>query len=74
MKTFVIFGDIEFLDFPNDPTQTAYVYRVRHADFVEEAEIEQMAKSLDNADYIQPHCYNGRITFMQYHKEKVNEF
>ena len=66
MKPFVIFGVIEFLDFPDDPIQTAFVYRVQHADFVEEAEIEQMAKSLGNADYIQPHHYDGNIAFLQY--------
>ena len=67
MKVFVIFGDIEFLD---DDEHTALVHNVHHADFVEEQAIEQVARLWDNCDYIEPHYYNGRITFMQYHKEQ----
>lgn len=66
MKVFTIFGTIEFLD---DDEHTALVHSVKHADFTEEAGIETVAKLFDNCDYITPHYYLGRITFMQYHKE-----
>jgi len=66
MKVFAIFGTIEFLD---DDEHTALVHSVDHAEIVEEHEIEHIAKVFDNCDYITPHYYLGRITFMQYHKE-----
>lgn len=62
MKTFVIFGTIEFID------GDALVHSVQHADFVEERAIEQVAKLYDNCDYIEPHHFDGRITFMKYHR------
>lgn len=68
MKQFVIFGDIEFIE---DDEHTALVHSVRHADFTEEAGIEQVAKLFDNADYLVPHYYNGRITFIQHHKDTL---
>jgi hypothetical protein len=67
MKVFAIFGTIEFLD---DDENTALIHNVQHADMVDEQAIEQIAKLYDNCDYITPHHYNGRITFMQYHTEK----
>jgi len=67
MKVFAIFGTIEFL---HDMFNTALIHNVQHADMVDEQAIEQIAKLYDNCDYITPHYYNGRITFMQYHTEK----
>lgn len=68
MKRFVIFGDIEFLD-----DNTALVHNVKSAMFIEDADIEHRATQLDNCDFIAPHYYDGKITFMQYHEEKAND-
>jgi hypothetical protein len=66
MKVFVIFGTIEFLD---DDEHTALIHGTQYADMVAEQAIEKIAKLYDDCDYIMPHYYTGRITFMQYHKE-----
>ena len=65
MRVFVIFGNIEFLD---DDEHTALVHSTDYTMFMLEGEIEDMAKRL-NRDYLMPHYYNGRITFVQFHKE-----
>ena len=62
MKVFVIFGLIEFID------GDAYIRKTEHSGFYSEEKIERTAREMD-MDYITPHYYNGRITFMQYHKE-----
>ena len=64
MKRFVIFGDIEFLD-----DNTALVHNVKSTMFMEDADIEHRATLL-SCDFIAPHYYDGKITFMQYHEEK----
>jgi hypothetical protein len=65
MRVFVIFGTIEFLD---DDEHTALVHSVDHATHMFEGQIENYARSIDK-DYLMPHYYNGRITFVQFHKE-----
>ena len=65
MKVFVIFGDIEFLD---DYENTALVRKTHSCAFMPEAEVEDHAIK-QGWDYLTPHYFNGRITFMQYHKE-----
>lgn len=66
MKVFAIFGTIEFL---HDDEDTALVHNAQHAAFMDEEQVEQYARNTD-CDYLMPHYYNGRITFMQYHTEK----
>lgn len=63
MKVFAIFGTIEFID------GDAYVRTTEHSGMYWEDKVEESARLLD-MDYIIPHYFNGRITFMQYHKEK----
>lgn len=65
MRVFVIFGTIEFL---HDDENTALVHGTHSCAFMDEDKIEDYATEYD-LDYITPHYYNGRITFMQYHKE-----
>lgn len=65
MKVFVVFGTIEFLQ---DDEHTALVHNTNSAGFMHEEDIERMAER-DGNDYIVPHYYNGRITFVQYHEE-----
>lgn len=66
MKTFVIFGDIEFL---HDMFNTALVHRVAHSGFYADEDIAPVA-DVHGGDWLAPHYYNGRITFMQFHKEQ----
>lgn len=66
MRVFAIFGDIEFLD---DYENTALVRKTHSSAFMDEETIEGYALE-QGYDYIMPHYFNGRITFMQYHKEK----
>jgi L-ascorbate metabolism protein UlaG (beta-lactamase superfamily) len=65
MKVFVIFGNIDFLQ---DDEYTALVLETKTAGFMHEEDIERMAER-EGYDYIVPHHYNGRITFVQYHEE-----
>ena len=67
MRVFVIFGDIEFLD---DYENTALVRKTHSCAFIEEESIEDYAVQ-HGFDYLTPHYFNGRITFMQYHKESA---
>ena len=69
MKSFVIFGDIEFL---NDEENTAIVHKVRYAGFYDDDEVWGMAEK-NCGDWIAPHYYQGRIKFMQYQEEKAYE-
>ena len=62
MKTFVIFGDIEFID------EVALVHRVEHAGFYDDAELAETADKQSN-DYVVPHYFDGQIVFVKYHKE-----
>lgn len=66
MKGFVVFGDIEFLD---DDERTALVHRVHHSGFYADEDIGPVA-DVHGGDWLAPHYYDGRITFMQYHKEQ----
>lgn len=66
MKQFVIFGDIEFIE---DDEHTALVHRVHHSGFYADEDIEPVA-DVHGGDWLAPHYYNGRITFMQFHKEQ----
>lgn len=66
MRVFVIFGTIEFL---HDDENTALVHGTHSSGFMDEDTIEGYATEHD-LDYLMPHYYNGRITFMQYHTEK----
>ena len=66
MKVFVILGYIEFL---RDDEHTALVRSVENATFMDEDKVEDYAVK-EGLDYLMPHYYNGRITFMQYHKEQ----
>ena len=65
MRVFAIFGTIEFL---NDDEDTALVRSVDSSAFMQEDDVEGFADQL-GMDYIMPHYYLGRITFMQFHKE-----
>ena len=69
MKAFVIFGDIEFIE---DDEHTALIHRVHNAGFYADGEIEAIAET-NGGDWLAPHHYDGRITFMKYHKEKAND-
>lgn len=62
MKTFVIFGDIEFID------RDAYIRRIGHSGFYNEDDIERNAKEMD-MDYVQPNYFEGRIIFNKFQKE-----
>ena len=66
MKVFVIFGDIEFL--ADEYENTALVHNVQHAGFYGDDDVEEAAEQY-GGDYLVPHYFDGRITFMQYHKE-----
>lgn len=66
MRVFALFGDIEFLD---DYEKTAYVRKTHSSGwFMGEEAVEDHAVK-QGWDYITPHYYEGRITFMQLHKE-----
>ena len=67
MRVFAIFGTMEFLD---DDEHTALVHSVDSSAFMQEDDVEGFAKQL-GMDYLMPHYYNGRITFMQYHKDTL---
>ena len=64
MRVFAIFGDIEFID------GDAYVRNTQSCAFMPEDEIVDFAE-MNDWDYLMPHYFNGRITFMQYHKESA---
>jgi len=66
MRVFVIFGTIAFL---RDDENTALVHGTHSCAFMDEDKIDDYAVK-EGHDYIMPHYYNGRITFMQYHTEK----
>jgi hypothetical protein len=63
MKRFVIFGDIEFID------DEALVHRVIYSDHKTPDEIESLANT-SGLDYLEPHYFDGRITFVKFHEEK----
>ena len=67
MKTFVIFGDIEFLE--ND-ARTALVHNVKHSGFYSDDELSEVADKY-GGDYLVPHYFDGEIIFAKYHKETV---
>lgn len=64
MKVFVIFGLIAFID------GDAYIRNTEHSGFYSEDRVADEARNLD-MDYITPHYFSGRITFMQYHKDTL---
>ena len=64
MRVFVILGVIEFID------GDALVHSVDHATHMFEGQVDSYALNL-GLDYLMPHYFNGRITFMQYHKESA---
>lgn len=66
---FVIFGKMEFVE---DNERTALVHEVYHAGFYADEEIEKIAEE-GGSDWVSPHHYDGRITFIQWDKEKTNE-
>jgi hypothetical protein len=68
MKTFVIFGDIEFLA-DELYGNTALVHNVQHSGFYSDVDVVETAEQ-HGGDYLVPHYFDGRIMFMQYHKEK----
>lgn len=67
MKAFVIFGDIEFFD---DDEHTALVHRVQHSGFYGDDELGEVADKY-GGDYLVPHHYNGRITFIKLHEDTL---
>ena len=67
MKVFAIFGDIEFL---NDYENTALIRKTHSSGFMDEDKVENHAIK-NGLDYLTPHYHDGRITFMQYHKESA---
>jgi hypothetical protein len=62
MKTFVIFGDIEFND------NTALVHRVHHSGFYADEDIAPVADK-HGGDWLAPHHFEGTVTFVKHHKE-----
>jgi hypothetical protein len=69
MKTFVIFGDIEFIE---DDEHTALIHRVHHGGFYADGEIEAVAET-NGGDWLAPHYYDGKITFTKFTKERDYE-
>ena len=67
MKAFVIFGDIEFFE---DDGLYALVHNVQHSGFYGDDELGEVADRY-GGDYLVPHYYDGRITFVKYQKETV---
>ena len=65
MKVFVMFGDMRIGD------EEAVVHNIVHTEYIEESEIESRALALGGADYLAPHYYDGKITFVKFHKENV---
>jgi len=63
MKRFVIFGNIEFID------GEALVHRVIYSDHKTPSEIDKLA-DVSGLDYVEPHYFDGRITFIKYHNEE----
>jgi hypothetical protein len=79
MKTFVIFGDIEFLEddahfgdieFLEDYARIALVHNVQHSGFYGNDELGEVADKY-GGDYLVPHYFDGDIIFIKYHKETV---
>ena len=64
MKQFVIFGDMEFLD-----DNIVLVHKIISAMFMDDSDIEERARVLNNCDYIVPHHCSCKIVFVQHHEE-----
>jgi hypothetical protein len=65
MKTFVMFGDMEFFG------GGALIHRVFHTEVMNLDDVEGRALELGGCDYVIPHYFDGTITFMKYGKEQT---
>ena len=65
MKTFVMFGDMEFFG------GGAIIHRVFHTEMMRVDDAEAKALELVGCDYLIPHHFDGALKFVQYQKEQT---
>jgi len=63
MKTFVMFGDMEFF------CGGTLIHRVLHAEMMNLDDVEGKASELGGCDYVIPHYFDGTIAFVLYQEE-----
>jgi hypothetical protein len=65
MKTFVMFGDMEFFG------GGTLIHRVFHTEMMSIDDAEAKALELGGCDYVIPHHFDGTITFVKYGEEQT---